>query len=148
MGWHTCAKVGTCRFLVYNGCLHEDDYCPSCRKTRELSVGYLSKNSKLWKGVCFHKYPPTNGSYIPRNQLLESHESGCPKRTHKKKNHFVAKPSKGKMGFESPEKSFKHPILQKICNNLDNTAIDWAIAARYVCIDNQDQENNDPSQKK
>jgi hypothetical protein len=112
----------------------------------EFSVGYLSKNSKLWKGICFRKYPPSNGSYIPRNRLLED-ESGRPKRTHKKTNHFVAKPSKGKMGFERSGKSFQHPILQKIRNDLDNTAIDRAIAERYVRIDNQDQENKDPSQK-
>jgi hypothetical protein len=58
MGRNSCAEAGTCCYLVHNGRLHEDDYCPSCRKTLQFSVSYLSHNSELWKGVCFRKYPP------------------------------------------------------------------------------------------
>ena len=71
MGQNSCAEVGTCRYLVYNGRLHEDDYCPSCRKTLKFGVSYLSRHLELWKGVCFWKYPPADGSCIPRKCLLE-----------------------------------------------------------------------------
>jgi hypothetical protein len=131
---------------VYNGCLHEDDYCPSCRKTLKFGVSYLSQHSELWKGVCFRKYPPADGSYIPRNRLLED-ESGRSRRTRKQTNIFVAQPSKGKMGFERSGKSYDRPILQKIRNDLDNTAIDRAIAERYVRIDNQGDASQKTKQK-
>jgi hypothetical protein len=30
-----------------------------------------TRSLKLWKGVCFQKYPHADGSYIPKNRLLE-----------------------------------------------------------------------------
>jgi hypothetical protein len=145
MGRNSCAEVGTCQYLVHNGRLHEDDYCPSCRKTLKFGISYLSRNSELWKGVCFRKYPPVDGSYVPRNRLLEE---GRSRRVRKQTNTFVAQPSKGKMGFEHSGKSYDRPILQRIRNDLANTTIDRAIAERYVRIDNEDQENDDLPQKK
>jgi hypothetical protein len=148
MGQNSCAEVSTCRYLAYNGRLHEDDYCPSCRKTLQFSVGHLSNNSELWKGVCFWKYPPAGASYVPRNRLLEEDSSARLARTRKKTNHFVANPSRGKIRHERSGKSSDCSMLQKIRNDLKDTKIDRAIAEWFVRVDNQDQENTNPSQKK
>jgi hypothetical protein len=147
MGRNSCTEAGTCRFMIMQtGCLHEDDSCPSCKKTLKFSAGYLSHHSELWKGACFRKYPPADGSYLPRNRFLDE-ERGRPKRIRKKTAHFVAKPSTGMMESQRSGKSSDHPILQKIRNDVTNTSIDRAIAERYVRIDNQDADKENPQKQ-
>ena len=52
------------------------------------------------------------------------------------------------MVHERSGKPSTKAALQIIRNNLDNPAIDRAIAERYAKIDNQNKENADPSGKK
>jgi hypothetical protein len=144
MSRNICAKAGSCRDLIEACKIPSNSYfCGACKDTINISISVLSKNPVLWKGICHRLHIPADGSEVS----IPSLPTGRPSRSRKKTNFFASEaPSKGKM--ENSENKTVKSALQLIRNNLDNYAIDRAIAERYVRIENRDKENANPTGKK
>eukprot|EP00978_Attheya_sp_CCMP212_P012339 scaffold30715_cov30-Attheya_sp.AAC.1 len=117
-----CAEQGSCRRLQEKQALLEADSCPVCKDLQQYSISFLRKaeNRTLWHGVCQRKYPPTDGSYLPKNRLLEETTTGRVGRSRKQTNFFVASPGKVKMEYERSGKGYlSKKLIHKIRNDPD-----------------------------
>jgi hypothetical protein len=147
-----CAEKGSCRHLHHNQALLEEDSCPACKDLQNYSIAFLRKpeNRKLWHGVCQRKNPPNDGSYVPKNRLLDETTTGRVGRSRKQTKHFVAAPAgKAKMGYEmsgksSGKSSGKAYLSKKYLYAIrydPDPMIDRAYAERCIAKVNQEKES-------
>jgi hypothetical protein len=146
-----CAEKGSCRNLQQKQALLEEDSCPACKDLEKYSISFLRKpeNRKLWHGVCQRKNPPNDGSYVPKNRLLdEATTTGRVGRSRKQTKHFVAAPGRAKMEFEmSGKTSLSQKVLNKLRNDPD-PRLDRAYAERCIDRENEEKENGNRKAKK
>ena len=141
-----CAEKGSCRNLHDRQALLEEDSCPACKDLQKYPNTFLRKpeNRKLWHGVCLRKNPPNDGSYNPKNRLLDETTARVG-RSRKRTKHFVAAPSKtnmnnnAKMEYERRGKEYISQIVISKIRNDPDPRFDRAYAQR--CIDRENQEN-------
>eukprot|EP00978_Attheya_sp_CCMP212_P017656 scaffold47327_cov46-Attheya_sp.AAC.1 len=147
-----CAEKGSCRSLQHKQTLLEEDSCPACKDLQKYSISFLRKpeNRKLWHGVCQRKNPPNDGSYVPKNRLLDETTTGrVGPRSRKQTKHFVAAPAgKAKMVYEMSGKAYlSKKVMYKIRNDPD-PRIDRAYAERCIDKENQEKESMNQNAKK
>eukprot|EP00978_Attheya_sp_CCMP212_P040321 scaffold218739_cov102-Attheya_sp.AAC.1 len=144
-----CAEKGSCRRLHHTQALLEDDSCPACKDLQKYPISFLrqSENRKLWHGVCQRKNPPKDGSYVPKNRLLDETTTGRVGRSRKQTKHFVAGPGKAKTEYERSGKAYMSETeraIYKVRNDPD-PRLDRAYADR--CINKENQETKIMNQK-
>jgi hypothetical protein len=149
-----CAEMGSCRRLHYTQTLLEEDLCPACKDLQKYSIRVLKKpeNRKLWHGVCQRKNPPNDGSYVPKNRLLDETTTGRVGRSRKQTKHFVAGHGKAKMNNESySSKAYLSTKVMFMYNNIrydPDPGIDRAYAERCMNKENQEKESTHQKVKK
>ena len=137
MGLNICAQKGSCRWKRDKCALLLSDCCVACSETFEHSMSYLSNHRELWYGVCL-RLPQADGSDPTQPAEPLSTQLAWPTRQRMKTDRFVdgALPSKSKMECDRLGKPayLDMATTHAIRLDLDNPAIDRAIAARYQAI--------------